>query len=551
MPKKRISLLPEHLIDQIKAGEVIERPSSVLKELVENAIDSKASKIDVEIDNCGLNLIKVVDNGGGMNEKELPMAFCRHATSKIENFEDLYSLFSFGFRGEALASLCSISRLSCFSSPQEDLGDGGKIVFHGGEQVELAPYHGHSSGSAFYVRDLFYNTPARFKFVKSQISEKNALRRIFDSFLLGHPEISFSLKFDSEDKEIYPACDNQKKRVEQVFFKSQKSSLKVDQYTYEQHSLKAFISEKSSKSTQGKKHFLFVNGRLFFDRQLHQILINILTPFWGKSKTGHYALFFTLPPSKVDVNVHPNKTTVKFLKRDYIISLLKTLLKNLSDNLSVDENKSRDNFQEIFYDAYDSPDSADSADYYDEKKEYKDFQRNLKTSQSELESSVDFFSFSSRVKGFNREGKSYLVHAPLFLRDFFSQYFSRNYESEELTPLLICEPFEVPSVARNGPSSSILLTLKKKGIELELVDRELLGVKSILDVFYHFNLKVLLNFILINISQGRDIEEKSFFTDDQLEEISGTVNLKELLKIDGNFEGIKSVQDIDLESFFK
>ena len=153
--QNKIQLLPEHLIDQIKAGEVIERPASLLKELIENSIDAQATEIEIMVKDNGLELISIQDNGSGITFEDLPYAFCRHATSKITSFEDIYKLSNFGFRGEALAAISSISRLTCTSFPSEKPTNGGKIEIHGGDQKFIIPVKGSKQGTSFFIRDLF------------------------------------------------------------------------------------------------------------------------------------------------------------------------------------------------------------------------------------------------------------------------------------------------------------------------------------------------------------------------------------------------------------
>lgn len=215
-----IKLLPEHLIDQIKAGEVVERPASLIKELVENSIDAGSSKISIAIKEGGMDLISIEDDGKGMTFFDLPYAFCRHATSKIEKFEDLYGLNSFGFRGEALPSIASVSRLVCTSTPKNK-EEGGRLVINGGRTESHTSFHNSSKGTSFFVRDLFFNTPARMKFVKSAQAEKKAIKKILHSFILSNPAITFSIKWDDKEKEIYPALskENLNKRIEQLWFK--------------------------------------------------------------------------------------------------------------------------------------------------------------------------------------------------------------------------------------------------------------------------------------------------------------------------------------------
>jgi DNA mismatch repair protein MutL len=187
----KIDILPEHIIDQIKAGEVLERPASLVKELIENSLDAKASEINIHLVENGMSLLSIEDNGQGMSFENLPYAFLRHATSKLKTFEDLFKLYSFGFRGEALASVAASARVTCTSQPEDLSIQGGKIVIHGGATEYLIPQKLTSHGTSIYIKDLFYNTPARLKFVKSKTSEKAAIKKIIYSFVVAHPTSNF------------------------------------------------------------------------------------------------------------------------------------------------------------------------------------------------------------------------------------------------------------------------------------------------------------------------------------------------------------------------
>lgn len=336
-----IRLLPEHLIDQIKAGEVVERPAALIKEILENSIDAGSKHLDLHIVDNGLNLISLVDDGEGMHFEDLPYAFARHATSKIVDYSDLFKLSSYGFRGEALASIASISRLSCTSAKSD--GHGGKIEINGSETISHTRVEGRKKGTSLFVRDLFYNTPARLKFVKSKTSEKNALKRTIDAFILTAKHCAFSIQFDDQDKKIYPACtDNNQflKRVERVFFKRKNSTgslIYEGSHEFEGHKLVLHISTSSLAGTSGKQQFLFANDRLFNDKRIHQIISKSLPNLWGND-SGHYACFLTTPSDQIDVNVHPNKIEVKFMREDVIFALLKSTLKDL-DNLATSSNK--------------------------------------------------------------------------------------------------------------------------------------------------------------------------------------------------------------------
>lgn len=323
---QRIKLLPEHLIDQIKAGEVVERPASLLKELIENSVDAGATQINIHLVNNGLELLAIEDNGKGMYQEELPYAFARHATSKIARFEDIYSLASFGFRGEALASAASISRLTCTSAPADNLEAGGKIVLHGGQTVEELPFKGSAQGTSFFIRDLFYNTPARLKFIKSKTSEKNALKRIFHSALLSHPEIEFSIKWDDSDKKRYQSSDL-KTRVREVLLGKRSSSEDLMMFSgeFDRTKITGFLPLDPSLGSRSSQ-YLFVNHRLFTDKALHQVIMQSMARVW-EGASAAYAVFIEVAADEVDVNVHPNKTQIKFFKMGEVVGVLKESIK--------------------------------------------------------------------------------------------------------------------------------------------------------------------------------------------------------------------------------
>lgn len=329
-----IRLLPEHLIDQIKAGEVVERPASLIKEILENSLDAGAKHLDLHIIDNGLSLISLEDDGVGMGYEDLPYAFARHATSKIYDYADLFKLSSYGFRGEALASIASISRLSCTSAKAD--GHGGKIEIHGGETISHTAIEGGRKGTSLFVRDLFYNTPARLKFVKSKTSEKNALKRTIDAFLLTAPNATFSIRYDEQDKKLFPICKDELdfvKRLERVLFKRKELNnsgnlLYESRRDFEGHKLQLHVSTSPVSGTSGKQHFLFANSRLYNEKRFHQLITRSLKNLWGH-ESGHYACFLKVPADQIDVNVHPNKVEVKFMREDIIFALLKDALKDL------------------------------------------------------------------------------------------------------------------------------------------------------------------------------------------------------------------------------
>ena len=326
-----IELLPEHIIDQIKAGEVVERPASLIKEIIENSIDAGSTHIEIQIVGEGMELISIKDNGHGMSFPDLPYAFCRHATSKISRFEDLYRLHTFGFRGEALASISAISKISCTSTPENNELSGGKITLEAGHVTSHSQEKMGSHGTSIYIKDLFYNTPARLKFIKSANTEKNAIKRIIESFIISNPSITFSIRWEDQDKEIYPAVTKAEiqKRVKQIFYKNKKNlDVITIEKEYEGHKIIGFFSNESVRSHNARKQFLFANQRLFIDKQIHQLVARSMESRGWHNGAGSYCLFIQTPPSQIDVNVHPNKTYIKFLKHSLILSLISSEIKD-------------------------------------------------------------------------------------------------------------------------------------------------------------------------------------------------------------------------------
>ncbi len=326
-----IEILPEHIIDQIKAGEVLERPASLLKELIENSLDAGSTEIHLHLIENGMDLLSIEDNGHGMSFKNLPFAFLRHATSKLKTFEDLYRLHSFGFRGEALASVAASARITCTTQPKNLDEDGGKIIISGGATELLIPQRASTQGTAIYIKDLFFNTPARLKFIKSKVSEKSALKKMIYSFVLSHPQVTFTIKWDEKEKEIFKAVEAGMdiERIAQVFFskKTETKNIIFGTQEYEGYRVKVYFTRETHTTPQYRHHYLFVNKRFFQDKSLHQAVLRNLDIFWRFGESGHYVIDIETPPEDIDVNVHPNKTQIKFVRSDVIYSLLVTSLK--------------------------------------------------------------------------------------------------------------------------------------------------------------------------------------------------------------------------------
>ncbi|GEM_PF-1597970 len=469
-----IHLLPEHLVDQIKAGEVIERPASLIKEVLENSVDSNATQIDIHIIANGMELISVVDNGNGMTFEDLPFAFCRHATSKIEKFEDLYRLNSYGFRGEALASIAAVSRITCTSSKEDNAANGGKIIFHGGECLAHDKQDNLPKGTSLYIKDLFFNTPARLKFIKSVQSEKNAIKRILESTLLAHPHVSFSIKWDDQDKEFYPPCEISEQRIKQVLYSRNKNKelLAFDE-SYEGHRVWGFVSESSSRGNAHKKHYLFANKRIFTDRQIHQTILRGMEGLYPQGETGHYCIFIDVPENLIDVNVHPNKTQIKFFKLPVITALLSSKLKKLVLQNAAPVNQS--SFQQGNWQNNSGNDSL-SPQFYEPQsflgrlnEGENNYNRELSPSTKNI-SAGDLLFIKEGDKQFLLSKKQFWIELSKCLREA-----SHNHDQDFL-PLLISEPLTLSPLDNEEEN---LLDLEKWGFICERIDQQTIALRAI------------------------------------------------------------------------
>lgn len=498
----RIKLLPEHLIDQIKAGEVIERPSLLLKELLENAIDAGATNINVHIVENGMELISVEDNGHGISYQNLPYAFCRHATSKIERFEDIYSLISFGFRGEALASIASISRVTCISSTKD--GEGGKICIDGGRQEVLVKNKSLPLGTSIYIKDLFYNTPARLKFIKSKISEKNAIKRVFNSFVISNPEVEFSIKWDDKEKKIFKPVKQSDlgERISQVILKGK---LKGDQLIeicgeYEDYSVRGFISSSGTKGNSYKEQLLFVNKRFFNDYRFHKLIVNSMGKIWANGETGNYVMMVTAPLSQIDVNVHPNKTQIKFFKSAMVFSLISSSIKKiLAEKVSLMKSGSED----VLYGKQNA--ESESADV--DKTSMVDFWQPL--NEIEVGDGVGIIRFLMNITGrYSILGHSFDCEYLYFLNNvrlfgyFLSVNIKRNFpvNDENITPLLISSPYQVSGLEIDRHFGF----MKDMGFEFDRLDHEVIVLRTIPDYLNRLQVPGMLQSVLSYLAKRKE-----------------------------------------------
>lgn len=306
----KINVLPKHIADLIAAGEVVERPSSVIKELMENAIDAGATSLTVEIKNGGVTYMRVTDNGSGILREDIRNAFVSHATSKILTEEDLHGIGTLGFRGEALASICAVSRVDVLTrTADDDVGTVYKI--EGSEEVLLSDA-GCPEGTTIVVKDLFYNTPARMKFLKKDVTEGNSVAGVVDRIALSHPEVS--IRFIRDDKQILvtPGNGNLKSTIYSVFGKDFSNALLETSYELNGVMVEGFVSKPTASRPNRSMQFFFLNGRLVKSGTASAALDRAYKDSIMVGKFPACVLNITLPLEMVDVNVHPAKTEVRF-----------------------------------------------------------------------------------------------------------------------------------------------------------------------------------------------------------------------------------------------
>ena len=304
-----IQFLPSHLINQIAAGEVVERPANALKEIVENSLDAGATHISVEIAGGGIKLLRVCDNGCGMEADDLPLALSRHATSKIKSLADLERVKSMGFRGEGLASIASVSRLTLTSRTAQN-AHAHQIRASDGALGEVAAA-AHPVGTTIEIAELFFNTPARRKFLKSENTEYAHCATMLERLALANPAVSFSLKNNGKTVFDYPAQALGERVAAIVGAAFQAASLPIDCHAGEM-ALRGFISKPTFAQGKSDKQFFFVNNRFVRDKVMLHAVKQAYRDVLHNQITPAFVLFLDLPPEQVDVNVHPTKTEIRF-----------------------------------------------------------------------------------------------------------------------------------------------------------------------------------------------------------------------------------------------
>lgn len=320
-----IQLLPDHVANQIAAGEVVQRPASVVKELLENAVDAKATDIKLIIKEAGKSLVQVIDNGLGMSVTDARLCFERHATSKIRHAEDLFSLHTKGFRGEALASIAAIAHVEMKTKQdQEELGthliiEGSKFV---SQEVAVLP-----KGTSFAVKNLFFNIPARRNFLKSDIVEYRHVIDEFQRVALAHPKIHFTFYHNGSEMFNLPSC-SLRQRIVGVFSGKTNEKLVPVQEETEIVSVQGFVSKPEFAKKNRGEQFFFVNDRFIKSGYLHHAVMAAYDGILKDGSQPSYFLYLTVPPNTIDINIHPTKTEIKFDDEQALYAILRASIKH-------------------------------------------------------------------------------------------------------------------------------------------------------------------------------------------------------------------------------
>lgn len=322
----KIKILDDLTIQKIAAGEVIERPGSIVKELVENSIDAGAKNIVIEIKNGGKSYIRITDDGDGMDDEDLKLAFKRHSTSKLSSIDDLYNIISLGFRGEALSSIVSIARVEVLTKTKDNLG-GLRAVVENGEIASIDSI-GCPKGTTIIVEDLFYNIPVRKKFLKSDMSEGNFISNIVNNLALGHFDISF--KFIRDNKVILNTGRNKNKldSIYKVLGGDISNNLLPVKYEDHNFKMKGYISNNNLYRGNRGHEYLYVNNRYVFNPGISRVIENRYKSLIPINRFPVFILYIDINPNKIDVNIHPTKEEIKFIEKDIIFGTISNVIYN-------------------------------------------------------------------------------------------------------------------------------------------------------------------------------------------------------------------------------
>ena len=520
-----VKILPTEVSNKIAAGEVVQRPSSVLKELLENSVDANSSKITIIVKNAGKNLIQVIDDGDGMSRRDMRSSFVKHATSKINKIDDVFSISSMGFRGEALAAISSVSMIEMTSS-KADENDGYFIEINGGEIINENELN-VDKGTSIKVKNIFFNVPARRNFLKSDFVELRHIMHVFHNIAISHHGIEFS--FINNGEEIfYLKKESLKKRIISIFGEKIREHLvPIDEKT-QIANLTGFILKpeyaKKSRSTQ----YIFVNNRSIKSQFINH---SIFSSFEGLLRDGFYPgyfLFITMDPVKIDVNVHPNKTEIKFDDDQHLYSIINSSVKHCLGIYQVTPvlDFEKDSSMDISYNHVNSDPKTPTIEVDSEFNPFKVFNEEnfmkknsdieLKNTQSDIidnSTSKIFQIFNKYIVSTSTSSliiiNQNLAHQRILYEDFLKSIFESSSKSQKL---LI--PFEITlSISQLILFKKIITEFSSLGFEYELLD-SLLTITSIPHQLENNSIEEIIDEILNDdndFDQSKNLSYSDFF----------------------------------------
>ena len=428
---KNIIKLPQYVANRIAAGEVIERPASMLKELLENAIDSCADNIEVSVEEAGIKSMIIEDNGSGINFDELPLAIDHHATSKIHSIDDLNSIYTLGFRGEALASISDVTNLQIISKSIDEKS-GGIITVEGGKIIEHKPYPA-SQGTKIIAKNLFFNIPARYKFLKHTSREFFLVKEVFDTEALVQPKISMKLKNNGKVISLYNKVDELKNRIEDYL--SDKNIFRnLIEIKLEKEDLSIYGLFSNSKISQSmrKNNFIFLNNRPIENRVLSYAVKNAYSNSIPKDRYPFFFLYINIDTNKIDVNVHPSKKEVRIKNEREISGILyNAIYNNINTNASFEAVNIEIDKEPTFQIKNSLNNSINCREYTEEDNDT--FYSNIFKNSNIIENNnaIEYMEFGEYVRGVGQIFSSYIIAErknEMYIIDQHAAYERLNYE---------------------------------------------------------------------------------------------------------------------------
>lgn len=590
-----IRKLDQYTIEQIAAGEVIESPVSVVKELVENSIDAKSKSITVEIKNGGKTYIRVTDDGSGIAKDDLKLAFEKHTTSKIVHFEDLYDIYSLGFRGEALSTIVSVANVKAITKTS-DTNIGSKIEFANNKVKESSI--ATNTGTSIEVLNIFANIPARYKFLKSDLAESNAITKLMYSLALGYNNIGF--KYVKDDRLEFKTSANEPLdlRIYNLLDDNLKDELIEIDESNEIYTVRGYISNANYYRASRSLQYLYVNNRLIDSPLIINTIENEYKTYIPNGRFPALFLFISTNPKNLDINVHPNKRTIKFIYEDNLLSLLsnciyKSLAENIYPNkMPINENKTKslldfsdytsvlEKYQNSSVVKENKPSYEDN-NFFENMNQLSDKKVNTSNNNDIVPEEIDIISFT--------EEKSYAYLTSVFSR--YSLFESSNGKiilmdirraDEAILYNKFLEELEKGNVSQQLLLEPIVIKLKandklkfmdKKdylmdmGFDIDLITEDEVIIRSIPQIFDNDNYNNFFYDLLdLDLANKGDIfyknirkyiKSRSFRKGYKLREIEATKYLNDLLKLDNpykTYDGksiIIELTDKDLERYFE